>query len=132
MKQIPDDLAKILKELQPPSALKDSLLDGKNMKCVCDNVVAVHKLEVFHSGVCTIISNVCKDCKSAKKHDRETARIVCAQCRQVVMRLAPNKDKSGFCYLANHTYHLEQCGVCTPGLKESLLVEKQIYDKQRK
>ena len=132
MKQIPEDIARLLRELKPPQALRDSLLDGKNMKCVCNKVVPVQSLEIVDTGVCKVISNVCKDCRSAVKHDRETARIVCAQCRQVVMRLAPNTDKSGFSYLANHTYHLEQCGVCAPGLKESLLVEKKIHDRNKK
>lgn len=132
MKQLPDDIASVLRELQPPPELKDSLLDGKNMRCVCDKIVPMQVLEVFDSGVCKILSNVCRDCKSGVKHDRETARIVCAQCRQVVMRLAPNTDKTGFSYLANHTYHLERCGVCEPDLKESLLVEKKIHDKALK
>jgi len=127
MNQLPEDLVAVLRKLRPPPALKASIIDGTSLKCVCDKYVPLSNLEIFDSGVAKIVSNVCKGCREATKQDRETARVVCVSCRQVVMRIEPHQDKSGFKFLANHTYHLEECPSCNPDIQKSIILEKKLH-----
>jgi hypothetical protein len=130
-----DDISKAVKliaELGAPAPFswKDLPRFREDLiECVCGTWKPLAEMETLDTGVVAAYSNVCRGCVAAVKHDRELARVVCVGCLRVVARLAPHKDKAGFEYAANRTYHILKCGHCEPGLEESHILEKVLHDR---
>lgn len=101
-------------------------------ECMCGKNVTINDLETLDTGVLRIISNVCRNCRHAKLEDRSLARVVCCCCKQVCARMAPHTTPSGFRYVKNVTYHVDRCAKCHPDLKESMIIEEQIYNRKAK
>lgn len=128
-------LIQVLSQL-PPAPEMDrekslALLTTGKMTCRCGKLQPVQNLEHISTGVISIVSNVCKDCPSALKEDREMARIVCCSCKQIVARMAPHKTPVGFVFERNRSYHVDKCGVCHPGLVESLILEELLFNRSQ-
>jgi len=123
---------KAIKELGDPTPFSWTDLPRFNndvIKCVCGTWKPLIEMELLRTGVVDAHSNVCVGCDAGIKHDRELARIVCCGCLRVVARIQPHKDPVGFKFQTNRSYHILKCGHCHPGLTESDILEKVIYDR---
>jgi hypothetical protein len=132
--KIAREVGGILHKLPPPPkfGMQDAWsVDAQFTTCICNKRKLLTQMEIINSGVFHVVSNVCKDCRSGLKHDREMSRIVCCTCKSVVSRLSPGRDLDGFVFAANASYHVDKCGVCTPGLSESPIIEKLIYQRDK-
>lgn len=98
------------------------------VRCACEKTVPVTEMTPFNTGLMNALDNVCAGCVHAV---RDMCKMVCARCRAVVARVAPHKRSNGFVYVANRTYHLDCCAVCTPEivntLPGSLILEELAY-----
>lgn len=123
------EYARILSTLPKSSA--HILTTSPTYECVCGKHVPIEKLSFKDSGAVKFLNNVCTDCKSGNKHDRETARIICMRCKNVLMRIPPSKDPvTGFQFKANTTYHLPECILCHDGLKSANIIERTLWDRK--
>jgi len=119
-----------LADLRPPVSATPPMFDETKIKCICGKWKDLRDMEIVDTGVIHAISNVCRGCRSAVRHDRGLARVICVTCKRVVMRLVPHVDQVGFRYEANRSYHVDSCGFCTPGLKVSYVIEKLLHDRR--
>lgn len=64
-------------------------------------------------------------CPECTKTYADTAKIVCAGCRSkaVICRVAPGRLDNGFNVWPRTVLHSTRCNVCSPGLRESVIVE---------
>lgn len=99
--------------------------------CVCGHTKLVTDLEMLNTGAFLMPNDICKGCKKGKEIDKAAARIVCARCKKVVMRLKPATDKTGFTFLPGKTYHLTECKLCNPSIDSANIVEKTLWDRAR-
>lgn len=125
-------LYRMLQVMSQDRPSSKELITDPQETCLCGKKVPITSLEDLNTGVILTISNVCKDCRSGKKLDRETARIICVRCKRVVARISPGKDKTGFSFEKNKSYHLTKCAFCEPGLTESPIIEKHVYDEMKR
>lgn len=117
-------------EAQRPAAkILTNITDQED--CCCGRKGSPLRFAQLDTGVMTILNNVCEGCVEGRRMDRELARIVCAGCRKVVMRVSPSTDPDGFVYKAGQTYHTNACPACQDGLEASMLVEKVIFMKKQ-
>ncbi len=63
---------------------------------------------------------VCPDCF---KVYYECAKLKCYKCQVVVARIQPGVTDSGYHIRKSAVLHLDKCNVCSPGLKESSVLE---------
>lgn len=78
-----------------------------------------------------VLDNICRECRHDRLCDfgRNTVRLVCVTCRQIVGNTVPNRFKGGFRFEAGRCYHVDACPGCRPGAAESKCVEKEQYDR---
>jgi len=124
------EMVNILASLPPPE--KQEILTDTRETCACGKKVHVADLEELDTGVFKTYNDVCKNCPEGKKLDKETARVVCAMCKRVICRIKPVKDKTGFTFYPNKTYHLASCALCAPGKIKYPIVEKVLWDRKNK
>jgi len=126
------DVARRLpKPVLPPSP---AALPPGMLRCACQKkLIGVDELTPCVSPVLgSVLDDICRDCR---KDTQKMALLVCVGCRQVVSRLAPHRDASGFTFEPGGIYHVTACPVCRPALKmgePSCLVEKELYDRVRR
>lgn len=70
-------------------------------------------------------------CKECRKDAAGTVPIVCVQCKSVVLRIEPYKDRDGFEFQRNRAYHVDACPDCSKGLESSMVVEKKIFIQEK-
>lgn len=121
-----DKLLQVLASLPPLQ--KQPIVNDLTETCACGKQVSVTALEELDTGVFKTLNDVCKDCPTGKKLDKEMARLVCAGCKRVITRIKPATDKTGFKFLPGKTYHLSNCAFCNPGLGKYQIVEKVLWD----
>ena len=99
-------------------------------KCICGKIVSIDKLESVNTGVVMALNDVCKGCKQGEEIDKNYARIVCRKCKRVLARIKPVQDKTGFTFKAGKSYHVVECGRCTPGVEKCYIIEKVLWDRK--
>ncbi len=64
-------------------------------------------------------------CPECAKTYADTAKIVCAGCasKAVICRVAPGRLDNGFNIWPRSVLHSTRCNICSPGLRESTIVE---------
>lgn len=120
-------LVQALTKLPPPPKL---VKPEDTHVCMCQRTVPASTFTMLDTGVIKVVNNVCPDCVEGRREDTKLARIACVSCKTVVARIEPHKDVDEFTFKANHTYHVAQCGSCTPGLTESAIIEKRIHQQR--
>ena len=115
-----------------PPLKPQPLIHKPQERCVCGKLVPITTLEELDTGVFKTLNDVCKGCTEGKKIDRGLARIVCARCKRVLLRIKPATDKTGFEFKAGKTYHVSECSLCNPDISECPIIEKVLWDKWHK
>lgn len=126
-------LGDLARRLPKPTLPALPVLPPGTLRCACrKKVIGVDELTPCVSPVLgAVLDDICRECR---KDTRQMALLVCVGCRQVVSRLAPHRDDSGFTFEPGGIYHVTACPVCRPALKEgqpSCLIEKELYDRAR-
>ena len=70
-------------------------------------------------------------CGECLKTYADTAKVICSRCKVVVCRLAPKMLANGFYIRPHGILHIDACGVCRPGIKESVIQEIDQWEKTR-
>lgn len=107
----------------PPPALDDLQL----MTCACNKVKSAVEMPEIKGEFMTYRDNLCVGCEHM---GRGLVTVICLKCRRVLMRFEPVKDPAtGFRYEAGKVYHCDSCPTCIPGLTDSNIVEKLVYEQ---
>lgn len=114
-----------------PPVVPQPIIETPKEKCACGKMVHVNSLEALDTGVFKTLNDVCVGCKDGKKIDKELARVVCARCKRVIIRLKPAKDVTGFTFEAGRTYHVSECSLCNPSIQRCPIIEKVLWNKRR-
>lgn len=70
-------------------------------------------------------------CGECMKTYADTAKVICRKCKAVICRLKPKMLASGFYIRPHGILHVETCGICRPGLRESLIQEIEEWERAR-
>ena len=70
-------------------------------------------------------------CGECMKTYADTAKVVCSKCKAVICRLAPKMLSSGFYIRPHSILHVDMCGVCNPGLRESVIREIDQWERMQ-
>ena len=70
-------------------------------------------------------------CGECMKTYADTAKVICSKCKVVVCRLMPKMLSNGFYIRPHGILHIDMCGVCNPGIKESVIREIDQWDRMR-
>lgn len=122
------DAARILSQMPPAKKL---VLPPETQTCVCGKQVSLTKLSSLNTGVFLTLNDVCKGCKEGARFDQTHARLVCARCKRVIMRIPPSTDKTGFKFEANKSYHVDGCPQCDLLSKKAnfTIIEKAMWNR---
>lgn len=124
------EMVNVLASLPPPE--KQPIIEDLRETCACGKRVHIADLEELNTGVFKTYNDICKNCPTGHKLDKELARVVCASCKRVICRIKPAKDKTGFKFIAGRTYHLATCALCAPGKERYPIIEKVLWDRANK
>lgn len=99
--------------------------------CQCGKTKKLEDLEDLNTGVFICKNDICKGCKEGKEIDKKLARVVCAKCKRVTIRIKPAEDKTGFRFIAGKTYHQNGCAFCdkTSGEHRYTIIEKAMWNR---
>jgi len=70
-------------------------------------------------------------CGECLKTYADTAKVICRKCKAVICRLKPKMLSSGFYIRPHSLLHVEACGICRPGLRESVIQEIEEWERAR-
>lgn len=70
-------------------------------------------------------------CGECIKTYADTAKVICRKCKAVICRLKPKMLASGFYIRPHGILHVEACGICRPGLRESSIQEIEEWERAR-
>lgn len=70
-------------------------------------------------------------CGECVKTYADTAKVICRKCKVVVCRLVPKMLANGFYIRPHSLLHIDTCGVCRPGITESVIQEIDAWEKLR-
>lgn len=70
-------------------------------------------------------------CGECMKTYADTAKVICRKCKAVICRLKPKMLASGFYIRPHGILHVEACGICRPGLRESAIQEIEEWERAR-
>ena len=114
---------RLLSSLPPP---KEIITSETHMPCVaCKRQKHLLDFRVYNSGVMANVTEpLCKLCINTYK---DCSKFVCCKCKMVMGWVDPHKDGDGFVFEKNHSYHIQTCPNCTPGLLKADIIEKIIY-----
>jgi hypothetical protein len=94
-------------------------------KDACGRQKHILDFKVYNTGVINNVTEpICKLCMNAYE---DCAKFVCCKCKMVMGWIDPHKDRDGFVFEKKHSYHIQTCPNCTPGLLKADLIEKIIY-----
>ena len=119
-----------LDELGPPKGLSLATGDKPVCWCICKKPLYTTDIVPTWTGQVHALNNVCKDCT---KEASKLATLVCVACKQVVGRLTPHKDKTGFVFEAGKFYHIDFCGTCNVERSRnhpSIIIEPYLFQKR--
>ena len=69
---------------------------------------------------------ICPECWDTYK---ESARVICWKCKVTICRLVPKILDNGFYIRPKSVLHSSACNVCQPGLKQSIIIEIDTWQK---
>jgi hypothetical protein len=96
-------------------------LPGKIVGCLmCEKPFLMRPYFGFPDQVCPDCFNTYLDC----------AKIVCQKCDVVIAKVQPDVLDSGFHIRSRSVLHSNKCNVCSPGLKKSLIVEIDRWERR--
>ena len=117
---------------EAPEALSESELRWKNNQEVlceaCHSWYHVSDFKSVNTGYMTVFDPVCSSCS---KELEKTSYLACVNCKEIVSRMKPHKDSSGFVFEKNKVYHMSQCPKCVKNCISSTLAEKIIHDRNK-
>jgi hypothetical protein len=124
--ELPASLQKafrLLSSLPPPAEV---ITSATHSPCVaCGRQKHFADFKIYNSGVVdNVMEPLCKLCVGTYV---ECSKVVCCKCKMVMGWLDPHRDKDGFVFEKKHSYHIQTCPNCTPGLLKADLIEKIIY-----
>lgn len=129
--EVPRALLDLLLKAERAKPVKSIVRPGAKETCACHRQVSPDLFSPLNTGVCMVRNNVCRGCKEGAAEDAKTARIVCAGCGSVMMRVPPEKDSDGFVFVANRSYHVQRCMSCADqkdlAKDGAAVVEKALY-----
>lgn len=115
-----------------PKALSEEDLRWKNNEQIlcqgCQDWYHISEFKYVNTGYIKVLDPVCKDCSKELKN---TSYLACVNCKEIVSRMKPHKDSSGFVFEKNKIYHMSQCPKCVENCTSSTLAEKIIYDREK-
>lgn len=77
-----------------------------------------------------IVDTTCKECRDLMVKEK-ACRIVCVKCKEVFCYMPPSKNKvTGFEMKPGHTYHIMECPKCNPEIKQTNIIESEIYKQK--
>lgn len=119
-------LSGIFKGLPPvPKDHLPPLLNPNQGQCVfCKKFTPLGGMPIINTGIVFAQEPLCPECR---KRFPDQARIVCLECRQVILWVDPTKEKSGFEFKKKFSYHVKNCPTCKPGITCAKVLEKIIY-----
>ena len=114
---------RLLSSLPPPPNI---ITSDTHSPCVsCGRQKHITDFKVYNSGVVNNVTEpLCKQCIGTYV---ECSKFVCCKCKMVMGWVDPHKDSDGFLFEKKHSYHIQTCPNCTPGLLKADLIEKIIY-----
>jgi hypothetical protein len=114
---------RLLSSLPPPTEV---ITSATHSPCVaCGRQKHFTDFKIYNSGVVNnVMEPLCKLCTGTYV---ECSKVVCCKCKMVMGWLDPHRDKDGFVFEKKHSYHIQTCPNCTPGLLKADLIEKIIY-----
>jgi hypothetical protein len=117
---------RLFKTLPPPKPPPESTLLDISVRHPCASCGTVTELvDFYNTGVlASVMVPLCSKCISSYK---ETAKIVCCDCKIVIGWLDPHTDKDKFVFEKNGSYHIRNCPGCVPALEKADIIEKIIY-----
>lgn len=115
------------------------IIEEPVVKCACEKknipVSQIKRLSTWYTELlkkygrrtsAEITDRMCAECS---RDSRDFCRVVCTNCREVVLRFPPYKDrKTGFTYKPGQYYHMDTCPKCAPpGTEKAAIIEFEIY-----
>lgn len=134
-----DELGRYLQQIE--NLPQKIVLPEEKLSCMgCKKLfpaVGVRQNWIVQGRHLTYVDVVCDSCRPSLK---DKSVIVCAGCKEAVLRVDPHKDKDGFAFEKGKTYHLDKCPVCEKRRKGlaapvnvvSLIIEKHLWLKRIK
>jgi hypothetical protein len=114
-----EGLPPVRKEHLPP------LLNPNQGQCVfCKRFTPLKTMPIVNTGIVFAQEPLCTECIQRFK---DQARIVCTECKQVILWVDPGKERSGFEFKRRHSYHVRNCPTCKPGVTCAKVLEKVVY-----
>lgn len=106
------------------------LLNSNQGQCeFCKKFTPLISMPVIDTGIVKAQEPLCAECLPTFK---DQARVVCTNCKVVVLWVDPHKEDTGFEFKRSHVYHVNKCPKCLPGTKQTQVLEKLIYYKENK
>jgi hypothetical protein len=120
---------RLLRQLPPapvPKGLSTNLITSDELRCAsCNAAKHISDFASYSSGVLDLVLlPLCSSCKPVFK---DCSRIVCCTCKTVIGWVDPHVDKDKFVFEKAHSYHIQACPSCQPGLSKADIIEKIIY-----
>jgi hypothetical protein len=124
--ELPASLQKAFRILSSLPPLTEAITSTTHSPCVaCGRQKHFADFKIYNSGVVNnVMEPLCKLCAGTYM---ECSKVVCCKCKMVMGWLDPHRDKDGFVFEKKHSYHIQTCPNCTPGLLKADLIEKIIY-----
>lgn len=69
---------------------------------------------------------ICPECWKTYK---DTAKLVCANCKTTICRVVPKVLDNGFYIRPRSVLHVDKCNVCSPGIIMSKIIEIDAWEK---
>lgn len=127
--RIMENMGSAPKQALPKTPME--MVPKDHVKCACfKKNIHVSEIHYHSTGVTAGVSDsLCAECmRMVPNH----CLVVCVVCKAVVARMAPQTDKSGFVFKPRSFYHTNACPGCKPGLVKSILIEKELFDRDRR
>ena len=100
----------------------------------CGRSMLVSEIPYVSSGIVMCRDGMCRECLPMfTKH----SKVVCLGCNRngrswVSAKIPPHRDPSGFEFKPGAFLHVHDCPTCNPAVVSSTLIEKAVFDKERK
>ena len=114
----------------------DNVKDGFFTCKTCGKQTPYSQLKIIQDIHGPVTDYICDECRN-EFEKMKVCTIVCVGCKDVIARMEPKKDKTGFETKPGNIYHILDCPKCNPNkYKEkdkaipSTLIEAQIYNQK--
>lgn len=115
----------------------DNVEEGFFTCKTCGKKTPFTQLAIIEDSICGNVTDyTCQECRDTFSK-MKVCTIICTGCKDVIARMEPKKDKTGFETKPNQIYHILDCPKCNPEkFKDpskptpSTLIEAQIYNQK--